>query len=88
MTIPEDRVYIRLEDVLLVTDSGLREHLAFAPITIGRGREADGGAGDVREGGVGEGIHGGSEAVIARCAVRDPAGSWELAAGSWEALSP
>jgi Xaa-Pro aminopeptidase len=32
MTIPEDRVYIRLEDVLLVTEKGYENLSAFAPI--------------------------------------------------------
>jgi Xaa-Pro aminopeptidase len=34
LTIPEDRVYIRLEDVLLVTDTGYENLSAFAPIEM------------------------------------------------------
>jgi Xaa-Pro aminopeptidase len=34
LTIPEDRVYIRLEDVLLVTETGYENLSAFAPIEM------------------------------------------------------
>lgn len=34
LTIPEDRVYIRLEDVLLVTDTGYENLSGFAPIDM------------------------------------------------------
>jgi Xaa-Pro aminopeptidase len=34
LTIPEDRVYIRLEDVLLVTEIGYENLSAFAPIEM------------------------------------------------------
>lgn len=34
LTIPEDRVYVRLEDVLLVTDTGYENLSAFAPIEM------------------------------------------------------
>jgi Xaa-Pro aminopeptidase len=35
LTIPEDRVYIRLEDMLLVTDTGYENLSAFAPVEPG-----------------------------------------------------
>ncbi|CAN5672909.1 aminopeptidase P N-terminal domain-containing protein [soil metagenome] len=34
LTIPEDRVYIRLEDVILITETGYENMSAFAPIEI------------------------------------------------------
>ena len=34
LTIPEDRVYIRLEDVILVTETGYENLSAFVPIEI------------------------------------------------------
>jgi Xaa-Pro aminopeptidase len=34
LTIPEDRVYIRLEDVILVTDTGYENLSAFVPIEM------------------------------------------------------
>ena len=34
LTIPDDRVYIRLEDMILVTDTGYENISAFAPIEI------------------------------------------------------
>ena len=34
LTIPEDRVYIRLEDVLLVTETGYENLSAFVPIEM------------------------------------------------------
>ena len=55
LTIPEDRVYIRLEDVILVTETGYENLSAFVPLEIERCREADGGAGTIREGGNGIG---------------------------------
>ena len=35
LTIPEDRIYIRLEDMLLVTDTGYENMSAFAPVEAG-----------------------------------------------------
>jgi Xaa-Pro aminopeptidase len=32
LTIPEDRLYIRLEDVILVTDDGYENLSAFVPV--------------------------------------------------------
>ena len=34
LTIPEDRVYIRLEDVILITETGYENMSAFVPIEI------------------------------------------------------
>ena len=34
LTIPEDRVYVRLEDVILITDTGYENLSAFVPIEI------------------------------------------------------
>ena len=34
LTIPEDRVYIRLEDVILITETGYENLSAFVPIEI------------------------------------------------------
>ncbi|HEY2830333.1 MAG TPA: M24 family metallopeptidase, partial [Thermoanaerobaculia bacterium] len=34
LTIPEDRVYIRLEDMLVITDTGYENLSSFAPIEI------------------------------------------------------
>jgi len=34
LTIPEDRVYIRLEDVILITETGYENLSAFAPIEM------------------------------------------------------
>ena len=49
LTIPEDRVYVRLEDVILITETGYENLSAFVPIEIDAHRKADGRAGDVRE---------------------------------------
>jgi Xaa-Pro aminopeptidase len=35
MTIPEDRVYVRLEDVILITENGYDNLSAFVPVEIG-----------------------------------------------------
>ncbi len=34
LTIPEDRVYIRLEDVILITETGYENLSAFVPMEI------------------------------------------------------
>jgi Xaa-Pro aminopeptidase len=34
LTIPEDRVYIRLEDVILITDKGYENMSAFVPMEV------------------------------------------------------
>jgi Xaa-Pro aminopeptidase len=34
LTIPEDRVYIRLEDVILITETGYENLSAFVPLEI------------------------------------------------------
>ena len=34
LTIPEDRVYVRLEDVILVTETGYENLSSFVPIEI------------------------------------------------------
>jgi len=34
LTIPEDRVYIRLEDVILITETGYENLSAFMPMEI------------------------------------------------------
>jgi Xaa-Pro aminopeptidase len=34
LTIPEDRVYIRLEDVILITDTGYENMSAFVPMEV------------------------------------------------------
>ena len=34
ITIPEDRVYIRLEDVILITDKGYENMSAFVPMDV------------------------------------------------------
>ena len=34
LTIPEDRVYIRLEDVILITANGYENMSAFAPMEV------------------------------------------------------
>ena len=34
LTIPEDRVYIRLEDVILITETGYENLSAFVPIEM------------------------------------------------------
>jgi len=34
LTIPDDRIYIRLEDMLVITDTGYDNLSAFAPIEI------------------------------------------------------
>jgi len=34
LTIPEDRVYIRLEDVILITESGYENLSSFVPIEM------------------------------------------------------
>ena len=34
LTIPEDRVYVRLEDVILMTETGYENLSAFVPIEI------------------------------------------------------
>jgi Xaa-Pro aminopeptidase len=35
MTIPEDRVYVRLEDVILITEKGYENMSSFVPVGIG-----------------------------------------------------
>ena len=45
LTIPDDRVYIRLEDMIVITPTGLREHVGLRADRDRRDREADGGAG-------------------------------------------
>ena len=34
LTIPEDRVYVRLEDMILITPTGYENMSAFAPVEI------------------------------------------------------
>jgi len=34
LTIPEDRVYIRLEDVILITETGYENLSAFVPVEM------------------------------------------------------
>ena len=43
LTIPDDRIYIRLEDMLVITDTGYENLSAFAPIEIDAIEKTDGG---------------------------------------------
>ena len=66
LTIPEDNVYIRLEDVILITPSGYENLSAFVPMDIDGIEKLDGRTEPLRH-------HAGSDQrlyAVIRCSVR------------------